>query len=122
MFFGKTFLSIIDSSAFKINHKQIIVGKPETEFIIDLLKYYKVIDKNINKIEDLPSLKDKVLMIGDNLNTDIKLSEKINCDAALVLSGVTNNDDLVNIHSSYYGNQLIESIKYIVPDLSHLFL
>jgi ribonucleotide monophosphatase NagD (HAD superfamily) len=111
-----------DYSAFKINHKQIIVGKPETDFIVDLLKYYKIIDKNINKTEDLPSLKDKVLMIGDNLNTDIKLSEKINCDAALLLSGVTSNDDLVNIHTSYNGNQLIESIKYIVPDLSQLFL
>lgn len=111
-----------DSSAFKINHKQIIVGKPETDFVIDLLKYYKILDKNINNVDDLPSLKDKVLMIGDNLNTDIKLSEKINCDAALVLSGVTSNDDLVNIHSSYNGNQLIESIKYIVPDLSQLFL
>ena len=111
-----------DSSAFKINHKQIIVGKPETDFIVDLLKYYKIIDKNINKTEDLPSLKDKVLMIGDNLNTDIKLSKKINCDAALLLSGVTSNDDLVNIHTSYNGNQLIESIKYIVPDLSQLFL
>lgn len=111
-----------DPSAFKINHKQIIVGKPETDFIIDLLKYYNLLDKNINKVEDLPSLKEKVLMIGDNLNTDIKLSEKINCDAALVLSGVTSNDDLVNIYSSYNGNQLIESIKYIVPDLSQLFL
>jgi ribonucleotide monophosphatase NagD (HAD superfamily) len=111
-----------DSTAFKINHKQIIVGKPETDFIIDLLKYYKVLDKNIDNIEELPCLKDKVLMIGDNLNTDIKLSKKINCDAALVLSGVTNNNDLVNIHSSYNGNQLIESIKYIVPDLSQLFL
>ena len=111
-----------DPSAFKINHKQIIVGKPETDFIIDLLKYYNLLDKNINKIEDLPSLKNKVLMIGDNLNTDIKLSEKINCDAALVLSGVTSNDDLVNIYSSYNGNQLIESINYIVPDLSQLFL
>lgn len=111
-----------DPSAFKINHKQIIVGKPETDFIIDLLKYYNLLDKNINKVEDLPSLKEKVLMIGDNLNTDIKLSEKINCDAALVLSGITSNDDLVNIYSSYNGNQLIESIKYIVPDLSQLFL
>lgn len=111
-----------DPFSFKINHDQIIVGKPETEFILDLFKYYKVIDKNINSISDLPSLKQKVLIIGDNLNTDIKLSEKINCDAALVLSGVTCTDDLMNIHSSYNGNKLIDSIEYIVPDISQMII
>ena len=112
-----------DPYSFKINHEQIIVGKPQPEFVIDLLKYYNIIDKNINDIEELQSLlKSKVLMIGDNLNTDIKLSEKINCDAALVLSGVTSNDDLMKIHSSYDGNSIIDTIKYIVPDISHLFI
>ena len=51
-------------------------------------------------------------MIGDNLNTDIKLSEKTP-DAALVLSGVTNNQDLVNIHSSYNGNQLMNLLNIL---------
>lgn len=111
-----------DPYNFKINHDQIIVGKPETEFVLDLFKYYKIIDKNIDSVSKLPSLKEKVLIIGDNLNTDIKLSEKINCDAALVLSGITSNDDLMNIHNSYNGNKLINSIEYIVPDLSQMII
>lgn len=111
-----------DPYNFKINHDQIIVGKPETEFVLDLFKYYKIIDKNIDSVSNLPLLKEKVLIIGDNLNTDVKLSEKINCDAALVLSGITSNDDLMNIHSSYNGNKLINSIKYIVPDISQMII
>jgi len=115
---NKTF----DPYSFKINHKQIIMGKPHADFMIDILKYYKMIDNNVSELEDIGSLKKKILIIGDNLNTDIKLSEKINCDSALVLSGVTTPTDLMNIHHSYRGGLLINSINYIVPDISQLFL
>lgn len=115
---NKTF----DPYYYKIEHEQIIMGKPHADFIINILKYYKLIENNIEKIEDIGSLKKKVLMIGDNLNTDIKLSEKINCDSALVLSGVTTPKDLMNIHNTYRGSILINSIDYIVPELSQLFL
>ena len=34
-----------DPYSFKINHEQIIVGKPQPEFVIDLLKYYNIVIK-----------------------------------------------------------------------------
>jgi ribonucleotide monophosphatase NagD (HAD superfamily) len=114
---NKTF----DPYYFKIEHEQIIMGKPHADFMINILKYYKIIDDKVTNLDEIGSLKKKVLMIGDNLNTDIKLSEKINCDSALVLSGVTTPKDLMNIHNTYRGGILINSINYIVPEFSQLF-
>lgn len=56
------------------------MGKP-SRFAFDLIR-------RENKLEDKPL--SRFLMIGDNLETDIKFAEANGIDSLLVLSGVTN--------------------------------
>jgi len=61
--------------------KATIVGKPNP-FCIDIV------------LETHSIQKDKILFIGDNLQTDIMFSNKSNIDCLLVLTGVTAEADL----------------------------
>ena len=55
---------------------------------------------------------DKVLLIGDRLETDILMGNLLGVDTALVATGVTNypngNED---IHPTYYLNSVYDLIK-----------
>lgn len=104
---------------YKINNKQIIIGKPHLESMTDILQHYKIkFDVNDSQKYDNHG---KILMIGDNLNTDMKLGINLNCDVALTMSGVTSYDDLINI-CRYDSNkkEFIDNIKYIIPDISYI--
>ena len=98
---------------YKISNKQIINGKPYIYQIDNILEHY-----NIKLNQD--GKNDHILVVGDNLNTDIKLAKVLNCDSCLVMSGVTNYEDIVNINNTYSGREFIKSINYIVPDISYL--
>lgn len=61
--------------------KATIVGKPNP-FCIEVV------------LESHALSRDKILFIGDNLQTDIMFSNKSNIDSLLVLTGVTDEVDL----------------------------
>ena len=61
--------------------KATIVGKPNS-FCIDLV------------LEQHDVSRDKILFVGDNLQTDIMFANKSNIDSLLVLTGVTDPEDL----------------------------
>lgn len=84
-----------------INNK-IYLGKPYcSEYIDYIYSRYKLNKENKS-----------ILMVGDNIETDMEFAENINGDACLVLSGVTKHKDL------NYNNT--KNIKYIIPDISYI--
>lgn len=106
---------------YKIENKQIIIGKPYIESMKDIFEYFNIdIPDNINSPI---SNKNKILVVGDNLNTDIKLAKKLKCDSALVMSGVTQYSDLIKlIESGEEGSYYVNTINYIIPDISYLMI
>lgn len=110
----KQLLKIIDKKDknLKILDKNIIIpGKPNPIFILDILNDNYGL--NINPFNE--SEKSKVLMVGDNINTDIELANNLDIESCLVLTGVTRYDDIINIQS-----EKLQNINYIVPDISYL--
>lgn len=106
---------------YQISNKQIIIGKPHLESMSDILKHYKI-NFNIDNPQKYDN-HSKILMIGDNLNTDIKLGMNLNCDTALVMSGITSYSDLINIcHYDSDKKKFLDKIEYIIPDISFLTL
>lgn len=105
---------------FELPIDQIAVGKPYcSEFIDKFVERYNLTDskdKLINSENSPKSSKLKVLMVGDDYNSDIKFAENINCDKCLVLTGNTRLEDLNN------NNIDTSSINYIIPDVSYLAL
>lgn len=108
--------SIISSIENSTNTKAEIVTKPDPRSLDLILKgvYEDIkgdsdIDCNDYKLE----LKD-ILMIGDNMKTDIKFANNSKIDSVLVLTGVTDEKVLNNSkHDSIYGVP-----TYICKDLS----
>ena len=119
-----------DFSKYKINNVQIIIGKPHLDSMSEVLDYYKVSHmgesvRNGPTYDSLlvPDNRGKILMIGDNLNTDILFGNKLQCDTALVMSGVTSYDDLVNIcRYDMEKKTIIDEINFIVPDISYMMI
>ena len=106
---------------YKIKNNQIIIGKPHIDSMTNILDYYNI-DYSLDGKKDVNN-SGKILMIGDNLNTDIKLGFNLNCDTALVMSGVTSYDDLINIcRYDSEKKKLIDKLDYIIPDLSYIAL
>tara|TARA_B100000575_G_C23135818_1_gene659806 strand:- start:390 stop:1478 length:1089 start_codon:yes stop_codon:yes gene_type:complete len=87
---------------FKITNNQLIIDNSKLDYYSDIFKLY-----NINYQE-----KSKILIIGNNIEYDLKLSKNLNCDYMLTLSGIINNINLDNN----------KNIKYVVPDISYLLL
>jgi ribonucleotide monophosphatase NagD (HAD superfamily) len=97
----------LQDSQFKIPEDKIAVGKPYcSEFIDKFIQRYNLIENN----------KLKVLMIGDDYNSDMKFAENANCDKCLVLSGNTQIKDIEQ------NNIDISNIEYIIPDVSYIGL
>ena len=109
---------------YKIKNKQIIIGKPYVDCMKDILKYYKVDIPNENNHINNQKInnKGKVLVVGDNIHTDIKLGEKINCDTTLVMSGITSYETVEKLIQIPKYEKTINNIKYIIPDISYLTL
>ena len=105
---------------FQLPIDQIALGKPYcSEFIDKFVERYNLTDSKDNLIDsgkNSNTTKLKVLMVGDDYNSDIKFAENINCDKCLVLTGNTRLEDLNN------NNIDTSSINYIIPDVSYLAL
>jgi len=78
-----TFISALETSS---NTKATIVTKPST-FSLDLIKG----DFNISD-EDTK----RIIMIGDNLETDMRFAENCGIDSILLFTGVTNIEEYKN--------------------------
>lgn len=85
-------------------------SKPNPNFIKEELAYHYDL-----KLDD--KFKNNIMMVGDNIKTDIKLGEHLNCFKSLVLSGVTKISDLYKLTETERDN-----IDYIIPDISYLIL
>lgn len=109
---------------YKIKNKQIIIGKPYVDCMKDILKYYKIDIPNENNHINNQKInnKGKVLVVGDNIHTDIKLGEKLNCDTTLVMSGITSYETVEKLIQIPKYEKTINNIKYIIPDISYLTL
>jgi phosphoglycolate/pyridoxal phosphate phosphatase family enzyme len=81
-----TFISAIETSTGK---KATIVTKPDPRNL-ELI----MLDHNIKDSE-----KNKILMIGDNLKTDIKFANNCSIDSIVLLTGVTDENELKNIEN-----------------------
>jgi len=82
------FISSIETCT---NTKAQIVTKPDPRSLKIIMK-----DHNI----DYESNRDKILMIGDNLKTDIAYAFNNKIDSMLILTGVTSSSDLKNLDSA----------------------
>lgn len=93
--------SIVSSIESAVSKKPIILGKPNTYMIDNLLKQLQI-DKS------------KVIIVGDRLNTDIDFAKNCKIKSILVSTGVTD--------AHVYLNENHEAIKpdYIMPDISDL--
>ena len=85
-------------------------SKPNPKFIKDEIEY------NYNLKLDA-KFKNNIIIVGDNIETDIILGNKLNCFTSLVLSGVTKYTDLYKLKDIEHNN-----IDYIIPDISYLIL
>lgn len=120
----------VNFSKYKIENEQIIIGKPYLDSMKEILDHYKVehMGESVRAGPNYDSLlipdnTGRILMIGDNLDTDIKFGNKLRCDTALVMSGVTSYDDLINI-SKYdkERKEIVDEINYVIPDISYIMI
>lgn len=79
------------------------VGKSNKEYILEEIKNYY----GMNKINN-----EKILMIGDKLETDIEFANNNKFNSCLVLSGITKLENL--------NKEINKKIDYIIPDISYL--
>ncbi|XP_051172952.1 glycerol-3-phosphate phosphatase-like [Leptopilina boulardi] len=102
------FISIVEIAA---GRKAKILGKPESCISDYLIKNYNLDPK-------------RTLMIGDNCNTDILLGKRCGFQTLLVLSGVTNQENVTELTQSnaesnglivpdYYTNQLADITQFL---------
>lgn len=92
-----------------INNHIEIPSKPNIElFRNEIEQHYGTLFNNKNS-------KNPIVMIGDNVKTDIRFANNLNIYSCLVLSGVTKYDDLKKILSKNKDN-----IDFIIPDISYL--
>jgi hypothetical protein len=94
-----------------LNYYTQILSKPNTKYFKQQIESFYGLEFNkVNKKNN------KILLIGDNINTDIKFANKLNISSCLVLSGVTKYKDLKQINDE----NIIKKIDYILPDISYL--
>lgn len=97
---------ILPNTILKQHNKtaDINVGKPDINYITEI--------QNLLKKYHLHTIKaNEIMLIGDSMNTDIKLGNKMNYKTTLVLSGNTKINDLGSY--SYKPDYIIPSISNI---------
>jgi len=94
----------------QINLNMEYPTKPTPDFIKEELSHYYGI-----KLEE--TNRNDIIVVGDNIETDIELGDNLNCFKSLVLSGVTKHNDLYKLNENERDN-----IDYIIPDVSYLIL
>ncbi len=75
--------SLVTALEYSTGKKAFSIGKPSKQFMQFILKHEKLLPK-------------ECLIVGDNMETDIKLGIASKVDTALVLSGVTHKKHLKN--------------------------
>ena len=96
----------------KERNKVYVCGKPNLD-----LKDIFMDNFEIKKEEDL----NKILVIGDNPETDIKLSNLINTQSILVLSGILSSKEKQLQYSKHHPEILLKCRpNYILNDISEL--
>lgn len=75
--------------------------------------YSNYIDNILRKYNENENIsRNKILVVGDNLNSDMKFGNEIGADKCLVLSGNTTINDL--------NCEDVNNLNYIIPDISYL--
>jgi 4-nitrophenyl phosphatase len=96
-----TYISSIETAS---EVKATIAAKPNKEAL-------KIIFRDNNLDHEDPSIKSKILMIGDSLRTDIKFAQNCGIDSCLVLTGMIKyeelNDKLITCTPTY----IVEDLK-----------
>jgi len=77
--------SLVEALKIASGKQPEIIGKPFTSQVDTY-----IIDKKLDPVKD----KEKILIIGDRLDTDISLGNNANIDTALVLTGVSKIEDV----------------------------
>jgi HAD superfamily hydrolase (TIGR01450 family) len=86
--------------------KGIVIGKPSTFSLLKIL----------TKMELKPY---QVLLIGDNLNTDIMAAKNLNMPSCLLLGGVSTIKDVASCPFDYKPEFIINSLKEIINHLTY---
>ena len=100
--------TIIMKVADAAQHTPLVMGKPECQ-IFEMAATYLGVEVS------------EMLMVGDNVDTDIAGANQNNMYAALVLTGVSTEDDLnaAGYHANYIAPNLNMLREQIVTDLSY---
>ena len=93
----------------EINKNYILTSKQNKNLVEEVLEEEYGIE--------LDDTSNPILMIGDNLDTDLEFSKSLKCDYCLVLTGQTKYNQLQSLEQ-----KKIDEIKYIVPDTSYCLL
>ena len=93
-----------------MENKIEIISKPNTKYFTKEIESFYGIKFDKNNKE-----KNSILMIGDNINTDIQFAHNLNIYSCLVLSGVTKYENLHKLNKKE-----CDKINYIIPDISYL--
>ncbi len=93
------------SSIETVNHtKAFVIGKPNSYSALNLLK----------KMDLLP---EDIMVIGDNIESDIMMAKEIGALSCLLLGGVSNEEDVVGLKLEYRPDLVIDDLckleKYI---------
>lgn len=88
--FGPGSYSLISALEVCSRIKAKIVTKPDPRSLEIIMSDHKV---------DLETSRDKIIMLGDNLNTDIKFANNNLIDSILLLTGVTRENDINKIEA-----------------------
>jgi len=82
-----------------------IIGKPQEQMYLAALK-----------ISNTP--KDKAIMFGDRIHTDIYGANQVGITSCLVLSGVTSKEDLIDLSDDLLPDIIVNNLQDVIVSLS----
>ena len=93
--------SVVDMFEYAANQKSPRIGKPNRAILDLCLEYFGLKE-------------DEIVLIGDNLETDIKLGYEQNIETVLVQTGVHNKEDIerLKIYPTHVVNTLMDLVDY----------
>ena len=93
--------SVVDMFEYAANQKSPRIGKPNRAILDLCLEYFGLKE-------------DEIILIGDNLETDIKLGYEQNIETVLVQTGVHNKEDIerLKIYPTHVVNTLMDLVDY----------
>jgi len=93
--------SVVDMFEYAANQKSPRIGKPNRAILDLCLEYFGLKE-------------DEIILIGDNLETDIKLGFEQNIETVLVQTGVHKKEDIeqLKIYPTHVVNTLMDLVGY----------